>query len=115
MRCELCKTYYNAKRVEEKVPIGKNKETVIINRLCSHLEKIVNRDDDGCEKFSPTKFFWCPGWDSWASVPECQNRQRKEKYKTCPCSIGLEVAEIIYKPVKKLVIRKPKLIFRRQK
>ena len=111
MRCELCDTYRNSERVEEKTKIAKNKEMTVVNRYCPHRENIVNADDDGCEKFSPTKFFWCDGWNSWVSPVVCQARQKKDKYGSCPCSIGNEVMLLDLSPKivkKKLIIRKPK-------
>ena len=119
MDCQLCMTYHNAERVQEKVKIGKDKEMIVTNRYCPHRDAIVNEEDDGCEKFSPTKFFWCRGWDSWVSIKVCQHRQKKAYNRTCPCSVGLQAAEIDLRPkkVKQLVIRKPKkmLVKRRKK
>lgn len=119
MQCQLCDTFHRAERAEERVKIGKDKEMVVINRLCSHRSAIVSAEDDGCEKFSPCRYFWCRGWDSWVTIAACQDRIKKDKYKSCPCSLGVEAlgVQIQPKPVvnqqppqqkKQLVVRRPK-------
>jgi hypothetical protein len=125
MQCQLCNTYYSAERAIEKIEIGKDKNgkakyTILVNRYCKHKDSIVNEEDESCGKFTPCTFLWCKGWESWTTVKECKNRQDQDKYKSCPCSLGVEVLAVIQlKPVvvkKQLVIRKPKkqLVIRRK-
>jgi hypothetical protein len=120
MQCQLCDTYYHAERTQEKVRISKDKEIIVTNRYCKHKDSIVNEEDDSCEKFLPCMYLWCKGWESWTTVKECENRQLQDKYKSCPCSLGVEVLAVIQlQPVvvkKQLVVRKPKkqLIIRRK-
>ncbi len=63
MICQLCNTFFNAERVTEKAAIGGGKEIVIVNRYCPHRKSIVNEEDDSCDKFEPTRWMWCKGWE----------------------------------------------------
>lgn len=116
MQCQLRMSYSIAERVKEKVKIGKDKEIEVTNRYCANKDSIVNAEDDGCEKFSPAKFFWCRGWDSWVELKVCQHRINLDKFRTCPCSLGVEASTIQILPKKQLVVRRPKkqLVIRRK-
>jgi hypothetical protein len=83
-------------------------------RFCSEIREMITGEDEMCEHFIPTSFFWCDKIEQRINVPTCQAKQKRGDCGRCrQKSIIMEIRKFVGRNGNKTIAKKT-LIKRRE-